>query len=329
MSEFIDIFKQLSPLDAVGDNNKKTLAGRTISSTHYWHFCINTDNQPVFIVELDTNAGEGVNERRLPNFEVMKWQGTVKEDALETEIEGAAIICYSNKDEVKLRFIKTIQALIDDMDNQINVQKLNNAIQQLIELFHQSANKEAKKSALGLWGELFLIKQSNDVDEVIRYWHEKPKEPFDFSSESAKIEVKSTTLDDPIHYFSFSQLNPSSGISVLIASIRTKQETDALSLEALWNQVLNLCRDNESKIKVNKVCSETLGKTIDDAIKKSYCPHRAEDSLKFYSTNNIAKITPPIPEGVTEVRFKSNLLLANSIDRIELLKSNKLHECYA
>jgi len=327
MTNLITIFERLSPLDH-NSNNEGAYAGEEVENMDNWHFCVTSEDEPLFIVELSLNEGD-FTPHDLPNLEVSKWSGQIKSANEEKKITGAQIICCSDNIELRHRFINTIESLIHDIGNDVDIVKLNNAINQLVDLFHNFLGRNAQNTALGLWGELFIIKTSNDVDKAISYWHDNPNDNFDFSSGAQKVEVKTTVQEEPLHNFTFNQTNPPANTSALIASVRTREEVNGLSLKELWNQVLDTCQKNESRIKLNTECHLTLANKLEEACEKRYCEFRAKETLGFYDTDTIPKISGPLEPGLTQVKFSSNLNFTTPINRTELRDSGDLHGCYS
>ena len=326
MTSLIAIFKRLLPL-VRNANNEDAYAGESLENMDNWHFCVTSADEPVFIVELSVNEGE-FTPHDLPNLEVSKWSGQIKSADKEKEITGAQLICRSDNIELRHRFIHTVESLIHDIGNDVDILKLDNAINQLVDLFHNFLGRNAQTTALGLWGELFVIKTSNDVDKAISYWHRDPNDNFDFSCGAQKVEVKTTVQEEPLHNFTYSQANPPANTSALIASVRTREEVNGLSLKELWSQVLETCQKNESRVKLNTECHLTLASKLEEACEKRYCEFRAKGSIGFYDTDTIPKITGPLEPGLTQVKFSSNLNFTRPIKRTALRDSGDLHGCF-
>ena len=71
-----------------------------------------------------------------------------------------------------------------------NLDKLNDYLSKLIELFtYKSDDKFALSSAIGLWGELYLISQ---FPNAVKYWRGSQGTTFDFQEKNISLEVKSS-----------------------------------------------------------------------------------------------------------------------------------------
>lgn len=71
-----------------------------------------------------------------------------------------------------------------------NLDNLNEYLSKLIELFtYKSDDKFALSSAIGLWGELYLISQ---FPNAVKYWRGSQGTTFDFQEKNISLEVKSS-----------------------------------------------------------------------------------------------------------------------------------------
>lgn len=75
----------------------------------------------------------------------------------------------------------------------------------------------------GLMGELLTILGADDPDLLASTWHREPQAPFDFSTEGARLEVKTSRVPTREHEFSMSQINdyavPTHVVSVLLQAV--------------------------------------------------------------------------------------------------------------
>jgi len=77
-----------------------------------------------------------------------------------------------------------------DFNKKENLDELNDYLSKLIELFtYKSDDKFALSSAIGLWGELYLISQFPDT---VKFWRGSEGTTFDFQEKKISLEVKSS-----------------------------------------------------------------------------------------------------------------------------------------
>lgn len=161
----------------------------------------------------------------------------------------------------------------------------------------------------GLWTELFLINNSEKPETLLNYWHSIPEEKFDFNSGEEKIEVKSNSNFERIHFFSSEQLNPPIGSNVLIASIFIRQNNTGQNIQQLVDSItIKIKNDINLTDKLNNIVCRTLGNSLEQSIRIKFDYNIAKDSLLFYNFQDICKIEEVhIPNEVSEVKYKSDM----------------------
>jgi hypothetical protein len=100
----------------------------------------------------------------------------------------------------------------------------------------------------------------------------------------------------------------------VIASIFIESSTAGVSLGELWDQVRDIVSDQSAlRAHVDKVCLSSLGSSWQQARGLAFDEHLAMNSLAFYDAQDVPHLPQEIPEGVSEVRFRSDLSLATHI----------------
>jgi hypothetical protein len=212
-------------------------------------------------------------------------------------------------------FLRISETLIKTLGPQPTQEQIIHALNKLVEVF-RSLTDAPSKTVQGLWSELFFINSCKDPKIVLNYWHSKPEEKFDFNAGSERIEIKSNSHFDRIHYFSNEQLNPPTGCQVIVASLFTKPSASGMSIQDLLaNIVEKIPNDYDAASKLNTIVFQTLGNSLEHTIGTKYDYHVASDSLRFYLHQDISKIEAVyVPNEVSEVKYKSNLNELNHID---------------
>lgn len=90
-------------------------------------------------------------------------------------------------------------------------------VQQIAALF--SRVEDNTRDLIGLWGELTVIGNAQNIDAAVRCWSTRKTAKYDFVAEHFVLEVKTTTKSVPQHRFSLDQLRPSGAFDVYIASL--------------------------------------------------------------------------------------------------------------
>jgi hypothetical protein len=199
-----------------------------------------------------------------------------------------------------LEVISLILPSFETADDQDIVRLINH----LVEVF-QFLGSQSKKTALGLWGELFVIWRALDPEGATKSWHSSISERYDFGAENQRIEVKTTT-GPRSHFFSFEQLAPSPHLNVCVCSIITNADDSNTSCLFLLNEILKLLDSQSAKQHITKTAIATLGGNWPSESTISFDLDSAIQSIRWFKTDVIPKVAE-LPAGVSQVKFKSDL----------------------
>ncbi len=242
-----------------------------------------------------------------------------------SQIDHYSVITFKSDDEVMQNYFFGIAlSLLNSISNNPTQIEIFETFKNFIEVF-RSLTENPTSTVQGLWAELLLIEQSKNPRILINYWHNIPEEKFDFNADKEKIEVKSSSNLERVHFFNAEQLNPPTDSQVIIASIFTKQVSNGLNIIDLLNSIEKRIIDLDLKEKIFRIVSKTLGNTFEQTVKIKFDYDLAKNSLLFYRYQDISKIERVnIPERVSEVKFKSDLTSVNSVDYREFASYVKL-----
>ncbi len=247
-------------------------------------------------------------------------------------LNNCSAITYIGQDtDIRNVFLKAIEVLIDSLGSTPTSNKIKFLVRKFIELF-KSLKEIPRKSLQGLWAELFVIEQSNFPEILINGWHSAPEDKFDFSFERLEIEVKSSIKEERKHFFSSNQLNPSMKSEIIIASLLARKSSSGLNLEEMIKKIiLKLSDFPKQKVKLILQVYSVLGTDIGKVSKVKFDYNFAQETLKFFNSNDIPKIDIQyIPKEVTNVKFISDLVnsmnLNVTIDK--LLKTKVIPHIY-
>lgn len=228
-------------------------------------------------------------------------------DGLTEEGRFTIVRCTSSDRMLHIYFLRIITAVINSIGDVPSHLDVFQAVSKLVELF-RAMSEAPSKSVRGLWAELFLIVQAQDPVVLINAWHTMPEDKYDFAAGSQRIEVKSTSGRIRQHYFSFEQLHPPAGTTVLIASLFIERAGAGTSLGELTDEVRSRVSGNPDLVlHIDKIVGLVLGESWRSAMEERFDRELAQESLAFFATENIPKVSPELPCGVSEVRFKSDL----------------------
>lgn len=97
---------------------------------------------------------------------------------------------------------------------------LGRTIQNMEALFESGLRSHVSRDTeIGLAGELLVIAESADPSALAKTWHSKAAGQFDFSAQGERLEVKTTTGSERIHWFGSGQVAPIPGVCTSFVSV--------------------------------------------------------------------------------------------------------------
>lgn len=262
-----------------------------------------------FIVTEDNSTMQNLNA------ELLSVEYNMLCDIIEdnTVVEGqrfTIITLRSENEQLQKMFIDVFLLMLDSLPQSPTNMQLASKIENLISIFSKLKRRPVHKLQ-GLWAELLLIEQSQNLSVVARAWHTQPDSKYDFTMGGDKVEVKSTQGENRIHRFSLDQLNPSPSSRLLICSVIVRESAKAangLSVFNLYDKISAKISDSEIRLHVNDVFTETLGSDYYVAQNKYFDYIEACDQMALFEHTDVPKIDKAlVPDHVTEVKFSSNL----------------------
>lgn len=238
----------------------------------------------------------------------------ITENEKSTFANFTVIIFKSDEPNLQNYFLSIAESLLAELSDKPSQKEVYTIFSSFIEIF-RSLSLSPSKTVQGLWSELFIIANSTNPDILLRYWHDSPSEKFDFNADYEKIEVKSSSNLERVHFFISEQLNPPSDKHVLIASLFTKQTSKGKSISDLIELLIERANDKKVLEKLYLIVGKTLGNTVEQGIKIKFDYELAENSIRYYNVQDISKIEKVnIPYQVTEVKYKSDLTNINAVN---------------
>lgn len=218
-----------------------------------------------------------------------------------------AILLRTQDRALKKYFFSIITTFLSTLEGAHSNAQRELAYQSLLEIF-RSLNDEPMSTIQGLWSELFVIAESQNIPVMVDAWHHAPGDRFDFTSGSERLEVKSSKLQSRVHTFAAFQLIPDFGTRITIASLFTMESSCGCSIQQLINTINEGLTSPEHCLKLTRIVARTLGRGIAQAMEAQFDAHIARSSLCFYDAADVPKIEAvDIPMRVSDVHFKSDL----------------------
>ena len=269
---------------------------------------------------LINSAGRGRVPLRLAGIEArFAVQCRIAEPGVpETSDTLTVILCVSRDPSIEAYFAGILDSLITLLGPAPTTEQINDTVDQLVELFQKLA-QPARRSLTGLAGELCVILLASDASAAIDAWRIDPDERFDFIAGSLRLDVKSSANRRRSHEVSFEQANPPPGTTGLFASIWIEQAGGGSSLSQLLSQIEErLAPSPGAASKLWTVVADTLGNTLPAAMSWRFDLPLAESSLLFFEAARVPAFRPPLPSGISAVRFVSDFgqALPSSLDAL-------------
>jgi hypothetical protein len=237
------------------------------------------------------------------------------------------LINQDNDNILPKYFLNLCVELTKKLGEEPDIKDVYNFIENTKRLFEQLTNKKNTEE-IGLWGELFLISQSKEINYIIESWHVNKSDRFDFNDGFNKIEAKTTKKSERIHHFSLNQLDKLQASKTLICSIMTSESGKGTTVFELYESILDKIIDQTVKEKFRKKMFEICGSEL-ISFDTKFDVGMAESSLKFYSVNSIPSIDSScIQTGVSNIEFDSNLQTILNLD-LNNFTSDKLFSLFA
>jgi hypothetical protein len=207
--------------------------------------------------------------------------------------------------------------------------KVASVVEDLVELFRSLGNPPTKEIQ-GLWGELLLIHQAKDATALAGAWRCESGDCYDFNKGDERIEVKTTSMRSRQHRFSLEQLCPPRGARIIVASILVQRSGAGSSVFDLLDEIrTKIAQQPQLVLRVARQVHETLGNTWQGAKNVRFDFEAAVESIRYFDSDQIPKVSQPLPEGVSQVSFVASLEVVPCLNAKSLASSGTLFRSLA
>ncbi len=313
MSSFANFFHSL-PKPA--ENFSLGFAGVAIPSTQH-HLGKDAQGRPAILLTIAPSPTRPASIV-LQNLRVehgLHCRISTSEAILDSEF--SLLHCQSENEILQSCFLEFAEAILKTLSTEPNAAELSEAVERMAALF-LAIERPPTRSVQGLWGELFLIVNATELFLAAQSWHTEACERYDFALALCRLEVKTSSDRTRNHYFSFEQVYPAAGITVVIGSLFVERSTAGTSLGDLWDKVRSaVASDPQLRLKVDQICLRSLGSSWSYARLLSFDEQLAKQSLAFYDAQDIPRVSNNAPAGVTEIRFRSDVSLGRTISEAQ------------
>ncbi len=171
---------------------------------------------------------------------------------------------------------------------------------------------------VGLAGELLVIRAATDPASAVRAWRADHDERHEFAVGSLRLDAKVTTAERRTHAVSFEQANPPPGTTGILATFVIQPSAGGLSLSELISEIEARIALHDLVLKLRTVVAATLGRDMQSALGRSFDLARATASMRMYDMSVIPAIRPPLPAGVSGVRFLAELTGCRQLGKAQI-----------
>lgn len=297
------------------------------SADHLVYSVAHIPGYPAYFIGKDNNASaclliailDGHARRhapiRLESLEAMfDVPSVVKQAGQVSKGTFTVVRCRSLEAEIVRYFFSVAETLLRILGPNPSRAAVSDAITRLAHIF-QRLQSPATRSVNGLFGELFLIRQSRNPFHVLAAWRPKDTSRFDFNTGDVRVDVKTAAGRQRVHTFSFDQCNPPAGTTAVAASLFVEQASGGLLLRDLIREIETAIATNTDLVlKLHDTVAETLGRSLQDALSFRFDHRLAATSLQFYDLRSIPALRGEPPAGVSDIHFRSDLSNVTTVD---------------
>ena len=221
--------------------------------------------------------------------------------------------CQSEDPILQRCFLDLCETILGGLTESPTQRAIADQIDRLVVLF-RVMERPSRRSIQGLWGELALIVHSRDPIAMARAWHNDTCERYDFAAGEQRLEVKTSADRSRIHFLSHEQANPPDGVQCVIASLFVEPSTGGRTLGSVWDEARRLLNTiPELRLRIDEVSFAALGGGWREARNYGFDAYLAMSSLEFYDVRDIPRIDGDIPNGISDIRFRSDLAVGTRI----------------
>ena len=217
------------------------------------------------------------------------------------------IRCRDGSREITRYFLSVCETILRVLGEHPTREQIATAVNRLAAIF-QKVRQPSARPLNGLFGELCLLLHSRNAAEALAAWRANDNVRFDFSDGDVRLDVKASGSRNRQHTFSYEQCNPPAGTIAVVASLYAEQAAGGVSLSSIMNQIETRVSSNADLVfKLHENVAATLGASLKDSLQRRYDMRLAESSLLFFNLEDVPAIRGPLPAGVSDVHFRSNL----------------------
>lgn len=305
---FVDIFENIEPPPS--EPSDKPLYAVMPVPNHPSYF-VGKDREALacLLIATGDQTGRSHPPIRLESLDAQFELHCHLKDANEQRREGifTVIRCRERDGELTRYFLSVGEMILQVLGEQPTRVQIARAVNRLATIF-QRIRQPSARPLNGLFGELYLLLRSRNARRTLMAWRASDNSIFDFSDGDVRLDVKAAGGRNRVHTFSYEQCNPPSRTVAVVASLHAEQAAGGVSLYSMMNQIeARVSSHADLVFKLHETVAATLGASLNSSLQRRYDMRRAESSLQFFNLEDVPAIRGPLPVGVSDVHFRSDL----------------------
>ena len=254
-----DLYKIIEDLQNNNLHDEDTFLVESIPNRTSHKIGISRDGSPMFFIATYDKVNNAIDiNLKLIQVAFQKNCELISKEGIKSKGVYTIVSLKSNSENIMKHFINSLSYMINKLDPNPSFIQIKSELNDLANLFGR-LSKPAKKTIQGLWAELLFIDQSNDIDYVVKSWHQGKSDRYDFNDGIDKVEIKSTRKNKRIHRFSLTQLEEVKNTLTIIGSTFTVETGNGLCANDLVECINEKISDPGLKLKIQNTVVDTMG----------------------------------------------------------------------
>ena len=281
----------------------------------------NGESQACLLLSTESQVGSHYPPIRLKNLDVQfdLHCHLKKEGQCTSEGAFTVIRCRDSDNQTTQYFLSVCETIIRILGERPTPDQIAISVNRLVAIL-QKVKQPATRPLNGLFGELYLLLVSGNAIRALAAWRTDGNARFDFSDGDIRLEVKAVSGRTRSHIFSYEQCNPPSSTTAIVASLYAEQVAKGTSLHSMIDEIATRVSTNaDLMLKLHENVAVTLGANLHNGLSRHFDMHLAESSLRFFRLADVPAIRGPLPLGISDVHFRSDLSALSPLSIEELI----------
>ena len=303
-----NIFQAIPPLSG-GDPDRPLYAVMPVPGHESYFIGKDSDARACLLVAATDRAAKLQPPIRLETLDVQFDLRCHLRKNREPEREGifTVIRCRSPDKETIRYFLSICETILRMVGDRPSGREIAEAVNRLTAIF-QKMQRPPTRPVNGLFGELYLLWRSGNPVRALTAWRGDDTAQFDFSDRDIRLDVKAASGRLRVHAFSYEQCNPPPGTIAVVASLFAERTSGGVALRSILDETAARVSAHPDLIfKLHEVVAATLGASLSEAVAIRFDIKLANSSIRFFNLEQVPAIRGPLPAGISEVHFRSDL----------------------